>query len=73
MSKIWILVSDATLIRSSDKAGLYKIDGDEYWIPWSQIRDDSVDRDGESGDLWITEWIADQKEIEGDDEEEADE
>lgn len=73
MSKIWILVSDATLIRSSDKAGLYKIDDTEHWIPWSQIRDDSVDRDGQSGDLWITEWIADQKEIEGYDEEEADE
>ena len=73
MSKIWILVSDATLIRSSDKAGLYKIDDTEHWIPWSQIRDDSVDRDGQSGDLWITEWIADQKEIEGYDEEEVDE
>jgi len=73
MSKVWILVNEATLIRSSDKAGLYKIYGEEHWIPWSQIRDDSVDKDGESGELWITEWIADEKEIEGDDEEEADE
>ncbi len=73
MSKVWILISEATLIRSSDKAGLYKIDGEEHWIPWSQIRDDSIDKDGESGELWITEWIADEKEIEGDDEEESDE
>lgn len=48
MSKVWILISEATLIR--------KIDGEEHWIQ-----------------LWITEWIADRKEIEGDDEEETEE
>lgn len=69
MAKVWVLVSEVTLVRSTDKAGLYKIDGTEHWIPWSQIREDSVDKDGETGDLWITEWIADQKEIEGEEEE----
>lgn len=69
MAKVWVLVSEVTLVRSTDKAGLYKIEGKEHWIPWSQIREDSVDKDGETGDLWITEWIADQKEIEGEEEE----
>lgn len=68
MSQTFVLCESATLIRSSAKAGLYRIDGDEHWIPWSQIRDDSVDTDGKTGDLWITKWIAEQKQIEWEDE-----
>lgn len=63
--RVWILIDEAKLIRSSDKAGLYAIDGAEYWIPWSQIHEDSVDKDGDTGELWITEWIACEKGIEG--------
>lgn len=65
MSRIWILIDDATLVRSSPKAGLYKINGEEHWLPWSQVHEDSVDKDGESGELWITEWIAGEKGIDG--------
>ena len=73
MSKTWVLISDATCVRTTDKAGLFKLpDQGEEWIPWSQIRDGSPDKDGEKGDLWISQWIADEKGLDGDDEEEGD-
>lgn len=70
MATRYVLIEDATVVRSTDKAGLFEIDGEEYWIPWSQVRDDSVDRDGDTGDLWITEWIAGEKGLEGQEDEE---
>lgn len=57
----YIEIEDAKLIRSTPKAGLYQIDGEEHWIPWSQINEGSVDRDGETGSIYISEWIAEQK------------
>ena len=73
MSRSWVLIEDATCVKTTDKAGLFKTPGQEdAWIPWSQIRGDSVDKDGETGDLWISSWIADEKGIDGDDEEEGD-
>lgn len=46
------------------KALLVVIDGDEYWIPQSQIDDDSeVYRQDDKGTLVISEWIAEQKGI----------
>ena len=60
----WVVVEEATLIRSTDRAGLFDVDGDEVWIPWSQIREDSVDQDGESGALFLRRWIAQDKDLE---------
>ena len=54
---------DVTLEASTDKAGLFVIDGEDVWIPWSQVQDGSVDKDGETGTLIITEWIAEQKNL----------
>lgn len=46
----------------SDKAILCVIDGEEVWIPLSQVDDDSeVYSKGDEGSLIITEWIAEQK------------
>lgn len=53
---------DATALRSTDKALLVEVDGEELWIPHSQIDDDSeVYREGDAGQLVISEWIAKQK------------
>lgn len=55
---------DAVCKAQTDKAILVEIDGVEYWIPKSQIHDDSeVFDDGQhkEGALVITEWIAAQK------------
>lgn len=58
------IISEVTLIRSTEKAGLYRdTEGNEFWIPWSQLRDDSVDKDGETGDIRIPLWLAEEKEL----------
>lgn len=60
-----VTVPDVTLIRSTEKAGLYRdSNGEEFWIPWSQLREDSVDKDGDTGDIRIPLWLAEEKELE---------
>jgi len=65
-----VLIESVTLIRSTDKAGLYRdSEGEEFWIPWIQLRDDSVDRDGQTGDIRIPLWLAEEKGLEYSEEE----
>lgn len=55
---------EARCKRETPKALLCEIEGDEYWIPKSQIHDDSEVYDaGENreGVLIVSEWIAKQK------------
>jgi hypothetical protein len=53
---------DVRVIRATANALLVEIDGDEHWIPQSQIDDDSeVYADGHEGELVISEWLAQQK------------
>lgn len=57
---------EANCIKERPSALLVDIDGDEYWIPKSQIHDNSevYDADEHSeGTLVITEWIAKQKNL----------
>lgn len=59
-----VIISEVTLVRSTEKAGMYRdTEGNEFWIPWSQLRDDSVDKDGETGDIRIPLWLAEDKEL----------
>ena len=61
---ITVIISEVTLIRSTEKAGLYRdTEGNEFWIPWSQLREDSVDKDGGTGDIRIPLWLAEEKEL----------
>lgn len=70
MARKLVLVENVTLIHSTEKAGLYRTeDGDDVWIPWSQIDENSVDKDGDSGDIWIPLWLAEEKELEYSEEE----
>lgn len=49
-------------IAETSAAVLCVIDGEEHWIPQSQIDDDSeVSGKGDYGTLVITEWIAKHK------------
>jgi hypothetical protein len=54
---------DAECIRETDKALLCLIDGEEVWVPKSQIHDDSEVYSLENGDgmLIVTMWWAEQK------------
>ncbi len=57
-----VTISKVRALRATERAVLCEIDGDEHWIPKSQIDDDSEVYDaGHEGDLVITEWIATQK------------
>ena len=53
---------DVTALRESDLAICVRIDGEQHWIPQSQIHDDSeVWKSGQTGTLVITRWLAEQK------------
>lgn len=55
---------DVSVVRETDAALLCEIEGQEHWIPKSQIHDDSEVYDGDSnstGTLVVSEWIAKQK------------
>ncbi len=50
--------------KATEKALLCEIEGEEHWIPVSQIDDDSEvfdDNNNDRGTLVVTEWIAQQK------------
>ena len=50
---------DADCIRETDKAILVLVGSEELWIPKSQIDDDSeVWKEGDAGELVISNWIA---------------
>lgn len=53
---------DVTVEQETEKALLCNIEGEEIWIPKSQIDDDSeVYEMGTTGDLVVSRWIATQK------------
>lgn len=53
---------EARCIRTTAFAILVEVDGEEVWIPQSQVDDDSeVWQDGDDGELVVSKWIADQK------------
>lgn len=55
---------EAECLKSTSKALLVNVDGEEMWIPKSQIHDDSEvfdDDEHSQGTLVISEWIAEQK------------
>ncbi len=63
--QLYIEFEDAKLICQTDMAGLFEIeDQGQHWIPWSQVSEDSIDKDGQVGSLFLTEWICEKKGIE---------
>jgi hypothetical protein len=48
--------------KETDAALLCVIEGQKHWVPKSQIDDDSeVYKEGHTGKLIITQWLAEQK------------
>ncbi len=60
-----VKVSGVTVTAEKEKAIACVIDNEEFWIPKSQLLDDSVENLGDTGTLIITAWIAEQKGIKG--------
>lgn len=62
MPKETVEFDDVLCIAETDEAILVEIDGDQHWIPQSQVNDDSeVWSKGDEGTLIITRWIAEKK------------
>ena len=60
-----VLVPGTEVLRETDKALLIRFSNDqELWIPQSQLHEDSeVFEMGHAGDLIISRWIAELKEL----------
>lgn len=57
-------IEDVVAVRETELALLVVVNGEETWIPKSQIKDESeVNEPGDSGTLVIPEWLADDKGI----------
>lgn len=64
----YVEVEYEDFLRETDAAGLFVIDGEEVWIPWSQVEDGQTFDRGIEGTVSLTRWIAEQKEFDfGDD------
>lgn len=61
----YVELEDCDIIAETDLAFLIEYDGDEYWIPRSQIEDPESLEEGDGPvTVSVTEWIAEQKGIE---------
>jgi hypothetical protein len=59
-----VSIDDVICKAATGKAILVVIEGEEYWIPQSQVDDDSeVWEKDDEGTLVISDWIAEQKGI----------
>ena len=59
-----VAFDNVSIISETPNAILCVIDGVKYWIPLSQVDDDSeVWKSGEEGKLVISEWIANEKRL----------
>lgn len=58
----YVEISNVTLIASTKRAGLFRFNDFDIhkpeWVPWSQVDEGSVDKDGETGTLVVSEWFA---------------
>ena len=54
-----VIAKKVTCLRETAKALYCQQDDDSYWIPKSQVSDDSdVSEKGDSGNLVFTKWLA---------------
>ena len=52
-------------LRVTEKAALLEIEGEEFWVPYSQIEDNGEDLErGFRGTLYLSKWICEEKGIE---------
>ena len=59
----YVAICDVQFLEESDAAGLFLIEGEEVWLPWSQVDQDSVDYDGAEFDIYIRRWLADERDL----------
>lgn len=55
-------IKEAECVKESTDAILVLFDGEEHWIPKSQIDPESeVQGEGDDGELIVTQWLAEQR------------
>lgn len=60
----YVEITYEQFIRETPAAALFVIDGEEVWLPWSQIEDGQDIEEGEDGGtLSVTRWICEQKDL----------
>ena len=59
----YVAVCDVQLLEETERAGLFLIEEEEVWLPWTQVDEESVPREGEEGDLYVRRWIAIEKDL----------
>lgn len=59
----YVAICDVRLIEETEAAGLFVVEGEEVWLPWSQIDEETVDFDGEETDLYVRRWLADERDL----------
>lgn len=61
----WVPLHDCKIVRETDKAILVEYDGEDVWLPHSQIREAYKLEIGTSGvTVEVTAWLCKQKGIE---------
>jgi len=58
-----VRLDDVELVHETEKAILVRYEGEDYWIPKSQVLDFGVMEPGQTGYLVIPEWLAEDKEM----------
>ncbi len=57
----WVHLEDCEVKRVTDKALLVEYDGEEVWLPISQVSEGDKYEEGDVCTISVTEWIAKQK------------
>jgi ribosomal protein S1 len=53
---------ECEVLQLTDNAALLDVDGNDVWIPFSQVEDNGKNLNiGDTGMVYITEWIAEKK------------
>lgn len=64
MEELYRVEIDEPVKRATDDAILITVEGENIWIPQSQIHDDSeVWKEGDTGELVIPMWLAEKKNL----------
>lgn len=65
---MFVEIEVTEVLRESEKAYLFDIDGDEMWFPKSHIRTDTFGVGSKNVKVEVSKWIADEKGLEYDNE-----
>jgi hypothetical protein len=63
MAQKYVEVEYEEFKHATEKAALFQIEGDDVWIPFSQMEEGQRFKKDTSGTVFVTQWIADQNDL----------